>query len=113
MLFKIDNLSDLADEFGEEQSNELLIKLRQQIASELNTEDCIARFGDATFLILLTEQQQQAASSIQQRLSRIKQALSTGGLSHTYGLNLLISDLVDIKKRWLKQVIAQMESSFK
>lgn len=64
----LDNFKEVNDHYGHQAGDLVLQKAAQQMARQMRTVDCLARFGGEEFLAVLTQADQAAAEVVGKRL---------------------------------------------
>ncbi|MCP4605298.1 MAG: diguanylate cyclase [Proteobacteria bacterium] len=107
LIISVDNFDKTVDRFGRQRADGTLAQGARLIEGELRSRDCVARYSEHTFAVVLPDTKIQAASAVGRRLRRrmassefgdleqpISLTVSIGAGSRPPGMQMLPNDLV-------------------
>ncbi len=70
LMVEMDRFEKIIDQFGKTKADGVLAQVARLIEGELRSRDCVARYADQTFAVILPDTNVQAASAVGRRLRR-------------------------------------------
>jgi diguanylate cyclase (GGDEF)-like protein len=90
LLIVPDRFEQLAEGHGRVRADEVLRSAARIIQSELRSRDCVARYGDNSFGVILPETPLSAATAVGRRLRRVLAATEFGNLENALSVTFSI-----------------------
>jgi diguanylate cyclase (GGDEF)-like protein len=90
LMITIDRFERLDEQYGKKMAEHSLAQVARLIESELRSRDCVARFADHTFAVVLPDTNQTAALAVGRRLRRKLAGTELGNLDQPISITVSI-----------------------
>ena len=90
LMFEIDRYERIVDRSGRQKAESLLAQVALLVEGELRSRDCVARFADHTFGVILPESGADAAAAVGRRLRATIAASEFGDLDHPIAVTISV-----------------------
>jgi diguanylate cyclase (GGDEF)-like protein len=88
VLLSVDRYAHIEERHGSQRAEGLLTQIARLVEGELRSRDCVGRYSDHVFGVLLPETPLDAASSVASRLRRNIASLELGDLDHPIAITV-------------------------
>jgi diguanylate cyclase (GGDEF)-like protein len=90
LVFDIDRYDRIDERFGRQTAENLLVQVALMVEGELRSRDCVARFADHSFGVVLPESGLDASAAVGRRLRRTIGASEFGDLDHPMAITISV-----------------------
>jgi diguanylate cyclase (GGDEF)-like protein len=90
LMLEIDRHEKMVEQYGQRKVDHAIVQVARLIESELRSRDCVARYTDYTFAVILPDTPQHAALAVARRLRRKLGAAEFGNLDQQISLTVSI-----------------------
>jgi len=90
LVFEIDRYERIDDRFGRQKAENLLAQVALLVEGELRSRDCVGRFDDHSFGVVLPESGVDAAAAVGRRLRATIAASELGDLDHPIAVTISV-----------------------
>lgn len=90
LLFQVDRYERIVERFGRQKAENLLAQLALLVEGELRSRDCVARYSEHVFGVILPESGANAAAAVGRRLRTTVGASEFGDLDHPIAVTISV-----------------------
>jgi diguanylate cyclase (GGDEF)-like protein len=90
LMIEVDRHEKLVEQYGKRKADHAIVQVARLIESELRSRDCVARFTDYTFAVVLPDTPSNAALAVARRLRRKLGAAEFGNLDQQISLTVSV-----------------------
>ena len=90
LMVEVDRHGKLLEQYGTNKANHAIVQIARLIESELRSRDCVARYADYTFAVILPDTPSNAALAVARRLRRKLGAAEFGNLDQQISLTVSV-----------------------
>jgi diguanylate cyclase (GGDEF)-like protein len=90
LILEVDRHEKVVEQYGKKKADHAIVQVARLIESELRSRDCVARYADHTFAVILPDTPQHAALAVARRLRRKLGAAEFGNLDQQVALTVSV-----------------------